>query len=575
MKSSMRWTIALVAVGALAIGTLVGCAPTQTSTGGSSTTPVKGGTFSYYIGDPAYIDPYNAQETEGVQVVHQLFSSLTAFDPINPTKLVPAAASSWSANSDATVWTFKLNPADKFSDGNPVKAQDFVYAWNRIASPKTLNTSTGKPDPSGISYHLAPVKGYDAVQAGTATAMAGLVALDDNTLQVTLTAPFGDFEYVVAHPALAPVEQSLVESGVEYNGAKVAFGDMPVGNGPFKMAEPWKHGQYVKVVRNDSYFGQKPYIDGIDFQIFKDPDTAYMAFQAGTLDFAQVGQGQIKAAETANGVSADGYTANPGKQVLLGAEDSTYYLVVNLKNSAMQNLNLRKAISLGIDRQAICDVVFDGTREPADNIVPPGIAGYQPGSWAFSKYDVTAAKAALVAAGYPGGAGAPEISLAYNADGGHQKIMELVQADLTAIGLKVKLAPVTDFPTYLKELGAGQFQIGRLGWVADYPIFDNFMNPLFNSTSADNYSKFSDPAVDSAIAAARKITNTSARIAAYQAIDKMIGEQLPDIPLMFYKHHHVTSSRVHGFVFSSMYLADFTNTWLSGGSSSASTTTTP
>ena len=152
--------------------------------------------------------------------------------------------------------------------------------------------------------------------------------------------------------------------------------------------------------------------------------------------------------------------------------------------------------------------------------------------------------------------------------------MELVQANLTAIGLKVKLAPVTDFPTYLKALGAGQFQIGRLGWVADYPIFDNFMNPLFNSTSSDNYSKFNDPAVDTAIGAARKITDTQKRIAAYQNIDKMIGEELPDIPLMFYKHHHVTSSRVHGFVFSSMYLADFTNCWLSG-STSANTAKTP
>ena len=566
--------IVLAAVMVLAAGLLgaAGCTPSGGTN--SSTTPVKGGTFNYYIGDPAYIDPYNAQETEGVQVVHQIFSSLTAFDPKDPTKLVPAAADKWSANSDATVWTFQLNKNDKFSDGNPVTAKDFIYAWNRIANPKTLNTSTKKPDPSGISYHLAPVLGYDDVQAGKATEMSGLKAIDDNTLQVTLSKPFGDFEYVVAHPALAPVEQSLVEGGVDNNGTKVAFGDMPVGNGPFKMAEPWKHGQFIKVVRNDSYFGAKPYLDGIDFQTFKDPDTAYMAFQAGTLDFTQIGQGQIKSAQTKYGVSADGYTADPGKQVLLGAEDSTYYLVVNNKDKAMSNLDLRKAVSLAIDRQQICDVVFDGTRQPADNIVPPGIAGYQPGVWAFSKYDVNAAKQSLTAAGFPGGKGAPELSLAYNADGGHQKIMELVQANLTAIGLKVKLAPVTDFPTYLKALGAGQFQIGRLGWVADYPIFDNFMNPLFNSTSSDNYSKFNDPAVDTAIGAARKITDTQKRIAAYQNIDKMIGEELPDIPLMFYKHHHVTSSRVHGFVFSSMYLADFTNCWLSG-STSANTAKTP
>jgi len=561
-----RSILALVLVFVLALAVAAsGCAKATTQGGGTATSsgPVKGGTMSYYIGDPAAIDPYNAQETEGVTVVHQLFTSLTAFDPMDATKLVPAAAEKWESNADATVWTFHLNKADTFSDGAPVTAKDFVYAWNRIASLKTLNTATKKVDPSTISYHLSPVKGFDEVQAGKATEMSGLKAVDDLTFEVTLAKPFGDFEYVVTHPALAPVEQKLVEGGVDFNGAKVAFGDMPVGNGPFKMAAPWKHGQYVKVVRNDAYYGTKPYLDGVNFMEFKDPDTAYLEFQSGNLDMAQISLGKIKDAQTKYGTSDDGYTSNPGKQVLLGAENSTYYLVVNNKDKAMSNPNLRKAVSLAINRQAICNTLFEGTRAPADNIVPPGIAGYEPGVWADSKYDVAAAQKALTDAGFPGGKGAPEIALTYNADGGHQKVMELVQADLTKLGLKVKLAPLTDFPTYLKALGAGKFQIGRLGWVADYPIFDNFMNPLFNTTSTDNYSKYSDPKVDAAITDARKITDGAARIKAYQAIDKTVGEALPDIPLMFYKHHHVTSARVHDFVFSAMYLADFSKTWLS------------
>jgi oligopeptide transport system substrate-binding protein len=563
MRNRFQKGLAVLAACALVIGALAGCAPKTGGTGtGTSNVPVKGGTMSYYIGDPAAIDPYNAQETEGVQVVHQLFASLTSFDPIDPTKLVPAAAASWSANADATVWTFKLDPNDKFSDGNVVKASDFVYAWNRIANPNTLNTATKKVDPSQISYHLAPIKGYDLVSTGKANEMSGLKAIDDLTLEVTLAKPFGDFEYVVGHPALAPVEKALVEGGVDYKGTKVAFGDMPIGNGPFKMAAPWVHGQYINVVRNDAYSGTKPLLDGVNFKTYKDPDTAYLDFQAGNLDFAQISLGKIKDAQTKYGTSVDGYTSNPGTQVELGAENSTYYLVVNNKDKAL-GLPLRKAISLGINRQAICDALFEGTRGPADNIVPPGIAGYQPGVWALSKYDTAAAQQALTDAGFPGGKGAPEISLTYNADGGHQKIMELVQSDLTKLGLKVKLAPLTDFPTYLKALGAGKFMIGRLGWVADYPIMDNFLNPIFNSTSTDNYSKFADPAVDKAIAAARTVTDTAARIKAYQAIDVTVGEQLPIIPLMFYKHHHVTSARVHDFVFSSMYLADFTKTWLS------------
>ncbi len=566
MRSRFTKSLAVLAACALVVGALAGCAPkTSTTDGGNTTsnTPVKGGTMSFYIGDPAAIDPYNAQESEGVQVVHQLFTSLTGFDPMDASKLVPAAAASWSANADATVWTFKLDPNDKFSDGTPVKASDFVYAWNRIANPQTLNTATKKVDPSQISYHLGAVEGYADVQAGKATEMSGLKAVDDLTFQVTLSEPFGDFEYVVAHPALAPVEKALVEGGVDVNGTKVAFGDMPVGNGPFKMAEPWKHGQYIKVVANASYYGAKPMIDGVNFMTFKDPDTAYLEFQSGNLDFAQISLGKIKDAQTKYGTSSDGFTANPTSQVLLGAENSTYYLVVNNKDGAMKNLALRKAVSLGVNRQAICDTLFEGTRAPADNIIPPGIAGYAPGVWAFSKYDPAAAAAALTEAGFPGGKGAPTISLTYNADGGHQKIMELVQSDLTKLGLKVKLAPLTDFPTYLKALGAGKYQIGRLGWIADYPIMDNFLYAIFNSKSTDNYSKYANTAVDEAIVEARKVTDTAARIKAYQAVDTMIGQDLPIIPLMFYKHHHVTSARVHDFVFSSMYLADFTKVWLS------------
>lgn len=544
---------------------LSGCAPKSGSgSGGTSGTEAqKGGTLSYYIGNPAYIDPYNTQESEGTQVEQALFDSLTAFDPLDPTKLVPAAAESWEPNGDASVWTFHLRKDAKFSDGTPVTAKDFVYAWNRIANPNTKNTSTGEADPSIIGYHIDKVKGYAEVQAGTATEMSGLKAVDDYTLEVTLTQSFADFEYVVGHPALAPVPQKAVEEGVDYNGQKVAFGDFPIGNGPFKMAEPWKRDQYIKVVQNENYYGEKPYIDGIDFKIFKDPNTAYTEFEAGTIDFCQIGEGKIKDAVAKYGESENGYTANPGKQALLGSETAVYYLIFNMKNDVMKNQKLREAISLGINRQAICDTVFEGTRNPADNIVPPGVAGYEAGVWPYAKYDVEAAKQALSDAGFPGGQGLSELTLSFNNDGGHEKIMQLIQSDLQALGLKVKFDSA-DFPTYLKQLDAGNFQMGRLGWIADYPIMDNFLFPLFNSTSGDNKSAYNNPAIDTALSEARKTTDAAQRIAKYQEIDKTIGADAPVAPVMFYKHHHIASDRVHDLTYSAMGLTDFQKVWLEG-----------
>ncbi|MFA5844297.1 MAG: peptide ABC transporter substrate-binding protein [Coriobacteriia bacterium] len=570
MSGRLRSTLVLVVCLALAfamVGGAAGCAAKKTDTTEKPATdePVKGGTLRYYVGEPAYIDPYNTQESEGTQVEQALFDSLTAFDALDASKIIPAAAESWQPNADATVWTFKLRADGKFADGTPVTAQDFVYAWNRIANPKTLNTGTGKADPSVISYHLGAVKGYGDVQAGKATEMSGVKAIDDTTLEVTLTYAFADFEYVVAHPALAPVPKALVEGGVDYNGAKVPFGDMPIGNGPFKMAEPWKHGQYIKTVANENYAGDAPLLDGIEFRSFKDPDTAYLEFEGGNLDFAQIGEGKIDDAKTKYGVSSNGYTVQPGKQALLGAENSVYYLLINTPDPFFKNPDVRKAVSLAINRQAICDTIFSSTREPADNIIPPGIAGYEKGVWADSVYDVAAAKKALADAGYPDGTGAPQFGLSFNADGGHQKIMELVQSDLAVIGLKAKIDSTPDFATYLKQLDAGKVQIGRLGWSADYPIADNFLYPLFLSTSTDNYSKYANTEIDKQMVDARKITDGAERIKAWQAIDKTIGEALPVIPVMFYKHHHVGSERVHDLTYSAMNLADFPKAWLTGG----------
>ncbi len=576
MKRKHYGAIAALLAVVLVLGMLgaTGCTPNKPAggTAGTSETPVKGGTLSVYIGTPAYIDPYNTQESEGTLVESQVFDSLTQVDPFDAKKVLPAAAESWEPNADATVWTFKLNKNDKFSDGTPVTAKDFVYAWNRIVNPFTKNTATGKTDASTIDYHLADVQGYEAVKAATdasaVPALTGVQAVDDYTLKVTLTKPFADFEYVVSHPALAPVPQKFVEGGVDFQGAKVPYNNMPIGNGPFKLSEPWKQGQYIKVVANENYYGEKPLIAGVDFRIFKDPETAYTEFQAGTIDFCQIGEGKIPDAVAKYGQSPDGYTVNPGKQALLGAEDATYYLVCNNKDKYLGNPGVRKAFSYAINRQAICDAVFSGTRAPADNIVPPPIAGYVAGTWKDSKYDVAAAKAALAAAGYPDGKGLPTIKLSFNSGGGHEKVMQLVQADLAKIGVKTSFDSA-DFPTYLKTLGAGNYQIGRLGWIADYPIMDNFLFPLFSGpSSTDDYSFYNNPAVTSGLTAARAITDNAKRLQAYQTQNETIQSTNPVIPIMFYKHHHIGSARVHQLVYDAQGILHLEKTWLTGGGAS-------
>jgi oligopeptide transport system substrate-binding protein len=531
MTYRMRTSIALLCVLALVAGLagMAGCTPsTPVAEKPAGETPVKGGTINFQIGEPAVIDPIDAQESEGIQVTQSVFDSLVDFDSLT-SKIKPAAAESWKPNADATVWTFKLKKGAKFHNGREVKAADFKYAWERIALGKNAST---------ISYHLAPVKGFDEMQADKATELSGVKVVDDYTLEVTLQYPFADFEYVVGHPALAPVPKE----GIKLK----AFAD---------------------------YYGDKPLVDGVDFKIYKDDESAFTDFKQGNLDFVNIPTGQIKATVAQYGESPDGYTMNPGKQTILGSELSTYYIYINTQDPITKNADLRKAMASAVNAQAICDVVYEGTRIPASGPVPAGIVGYQKNAWPNNSYDVARAKELLTKAGYPGGKGLPEIALSFNVGRGHEKVMQLIQADLAVVGIKVKLdgRPWETYSSEWLKIKDGKFanndvhQMMRLGWLADYPIMDNFLYPIFESKSGDNKALYKNADVDKMLLEARSTTDGAARVKLYQDIEKKIGEDQPMIALVNYRHIKVGSDRVHNLVDSPMGLASLDKAWLTAG----------
>ncbi|MDO5044224.1 MAG: ABC transporter substrate-binding protein [Coriobacteriia bacterium] len=510
----------------------------------------QGGTLKIYRTNPASIDPFNAQEDQGISVVYALFDTLTNFD-FEAGELKPLACESWEANEYATQFTFHLIDGAKFHNGDPVTAQDFKYAWERICNPKTTDS------PSVIAYHLAPVKGYDEMVAGQADAL-DIECPDDLTLVVNLSASYADFPYVVSHPALSPVPSGGAAEDFQ------KFFLAPVGNGAFKMDGEWVDGQYIKVVRNEDYHGEKPLIDGIDFMIFKDLQTAFTEFEAGNIDITDIPTGRIGELSQRYGVSDDGYVANPGKQVINGEETSTYYLAVNCQDPAVEDKLVRQGLSLAINRQAISDTLFEGSRVPADGIVPPGIDGYKEGAWEYSKYDVEAAKAKLDEAGLKeeGGKRDLNITLVCNSGSGHEDIMQLIQSDFEKIGVAADIQ-TQEWAAYLDALQNGDYQIGRLGWVADYPIMDNFLFPLFFTGAGDNRSQYSNPEVDDLMNKARQTVDAAERIALFQEADKMIAEDMPLIPVMFYRHTQIASRRVNNLYFGPTKLMNFNKVWLS------------
>lgn len=531
-----RRTFVKGSLAASALAALAACGKNNNaaSTNDGTVKASEGGTFKYYISDPVAIDHYNLQESEGTQVGHVLFDSLVEWD-WDKGEVKAKAAESWEINDDNTVFTFHLKDA-KFHNGDPVTSESFKRGWQRLVD-TTMTT------PGEIGYHLAPVVGYDEMAAGEATELTGLTCPDDKTFVVTLKEPMADFLAVCCHPGLAPAPQAAIDDAANYLLA-------PIGNGPFMMDGKWESGQYINVKRFDDYYGDKPALDAINFSIQKDPKTAYSELEAGNMDFCQIPTGRFAELTEKYGSSVDGYTISPSRQTLAGAEASVYYLAVNLEDETMANKDLRHAIGLAINRQNIVDTLYEGVREPADNVFPP-IIDKKGGSWEYAKYDPEAAKKIIDEKGLAG----TTIKLSYNSGGGHEDVMSCIQADLTAVGLNVE-QDTKEWAAYLQGLTDGDFQMGRLGWIADYPTLDNFIFPNFYSTADNNYSRYNNPEVDAAIDDARKIADEDDRKDAYRKINQMVADDMPIIPIMFYAHQHVASDRVNELYYNAQGIAD-------------------
>ncbi|HZQ77280.1 MAG TPA: ABC transporter substrate-binding protein [Acidimicrobiia bacterium] len=482
----------------------------------------QGGVFRLGIVEPTAIDPYNSQDSEGILVTKQVFTGLVQIDNAT-SEIKPGVADKWDKNGDCTQWTFHLHPGTTFSNGEAVDANAFIRGMTRAVKQAAA---------SDVAYHMAGIAGYadihgtgDPNSKPTATTFSGLSAPDADTLAVKLSAPDCEFDKKTLQPVMSPVPASAGEANNK------TFNDMPIGNGPFKMKEPWHHDQSITLVRNDSYFGTKAHLDEVDLTIQPSQDALqaeYKGLQSGQYDYARLPPELIPQAKA---------QYEPKGGFLHKLTYGINYLLVNVVNPPLNKADARKAVSLAIDRQAIIDGVFKGLQTKATSIIPPPLKAYYSPNVCDScdKPDVPKAKQLAAGAGLAPGT---KLTLSFNTGGGHEAWVQAVQQQLQQnLGLKVDIQPMPFAELLKQEKADNASGLFRAAWSADYPSAENFLFPLLSQKSlppGDNRGRYVNKQFDDLLAQARQAPDETQRASLIKQAEKIaIGDDLALIPMWY------------------------------------------
>jgi oligopeptide transport system substrate-binding protein len=464
------------------------------------------------------LDPHKTSTIYEANVLRDLFQGL----------VIPGAAESWTVSDDGTVYTFKLRKDAVWSDGAPVTADDFVYAFQRLEDPAT-----------GAEYAsmLYPVKNAEEVNTKNAKPEEmGVKAIDANTLEVTLKAPTPYFLEMLTHQAAYPVSKASIEKlGADW----IKPGNL-VSNGAYTLAE-WVPNDHMKLVKNPKFWDAATVkVDVVNYIPTEDRSSAMKRFEAGELDsYDDLPTEQL----------AD-LKAKFGDQIHVGPYLGTFYFAIKIDKAPWDNVELRNAISMAIDREFIAEKVWQNSMLPGYSMVPPGIEGYTPAVAKFADMSQIdredEAKKVLEKLGYT-----PEkplkMEIRYNTSENNKNTAVAVQEQLKPLGVEITLLN-TDTKTHYSFLEQkGDYDVARAGWIADYKDPETFLG-ISRKASGNNYSVYNSPkfeeAMDKAAAAGGKPEERMKQLA---EAERILVDEVGNIPLLYYSYKEIVSPKLHGY----------------------------
>jgi len=485
----------------------------------------KGGTLAVNVGsDPDTIDPALNSAVDGATLIIHVFEGLYTLDKDGVP--VPGQAKDVQISDDGTVYTFTLRDGLKWSDGKPVTASDFVYAWNRAIDPETA---------ADYAYMFEVIDGYDEGKLN-------VTAPDDKTLVVKLKNRVPYFLELTAFPAFSPVRQDIVE---QYGDAWATKPETYIGNGPYKVTE-WVPGSHITMTKNENYWNYKNLgMQNIKFVLMDDPGAQLNAFIKGEILFTdEIPNDEI-----------DTWRDKP--EFHLEGQLGTYYVSFNTQREYLNNPKVRQALTLAIDREFIVREIGKAGQVPAGAYVPTGLSDADPskefrevGGDYYDPYDyegnLEKAKQILAEAGYPNGEGLPTFEYLYNSESeGHRLIGEVLQDMWGKLGVKINLVS-QEWATFLNTRKNGDYDIARNGWLGDYNDPISFLD-MWITGSGNNDAQWSNPEYDKLISQIKTETDTAKRFELMHKAEDMIFEDWMLCPIYYYVDIFLLNTKVENF----------------------------
>jgi len=507
----------------------------------ASASPVwAAGALTYVVNnESAKYDPGTTAETFATPIIGNAFEGLVKYDPEGA--IIPALAESWTISDDGLTYTFKLRDDAKWSDGKPVTAGDFVYAWKRVLTP--ASGAMNAP----MLYSIVGAEEYFADQS---TDNVAISATDDKTLTFTLKQRVPYMLQLLGYSTFFPVREDVVSADPDGWTTKPAT---YIGTGPFKVTA-MNFGESVVLEKNPDYYdAANVSLDKLTFRLIPDPATALAAYEAGDVDGIEA----VPAPEIPRLSSED------GNGFMIVPALGTTYAFFNPHQKPLDDVRVRKALSMAIDREEIVEFVLQSADQPALGLVPPGmsIAGED-----FTKdrdtfglaptAEVDQAKALLAEAGYPDGAGFPDTVFVTYSSPPIEKLLEAIQQMWKKnLNIDVKIQ-ASEWQVFYPEVQKVQYQIAQMGWGADYPhpmtFLDNFV-----TGSPNNLAGWSNPDYDKLIADAKSTGDEKVSLDDMRKAEALIMNDMVILPQYHRNQYMMMKPYVKGFWRSSLNVPHF------------------